>query len=203
MSRRVWLFLYSTPNIVGAVFGLAGLGLFFTGVIKKYWLFIVVGVYVAGLLLTPKNKAVELTLQSELTVEDIRASVETLIAQIRPRVPKEIFAQVERIREAIFALLPTIVDVNSGDHAVYTVRQTALEYLPAALQHYLNLPTAFANLHPLKEGKTATTLLREQLELLATTMEDMVEDFHRNDAEQLLIHGRFLEERFHKANLFT
>ena len=203
MSRRLWLFLYSTPNIVGAVFGLVGLGLFFTGVIKKYWLFIVVGVYVAGLLLTPKNKAVELTLQSELTVEDIRASVETLIAQIRPRVPKEIFAQVERIREAIFALLPTIVDVNSGDHAVYTVRQTALEYLPAALQHYLNLPTAFANLHPLKEGKTATTLLREQLELLATTMEDMVEDFHRNDAEQLLIHGRFLEERFHKANLFT
>ena len=74
---------------------------------------------------------------------------------------------------------------------------------PSCTQHYLNLPTAFANLHPLKEGKTATTLLLEQLELLATTMEDMVEDFHRNDAEQLLVHGRFLEERFHKANLFT
>jgi len=199
----VWLFLYSTPNIVGAVCGLAGLGLFFGGVVKKYWLFIVVGLYVAGLLLTPRNKAVALSLQSELTAEDIRAALETLMAQIRPRVPKEIFAQVERIREAIFALLPTIIDVNSGDHAVYTVRQTALEYLPAALQHYLNLPTAFANLHPLKEGKTATTLLREQLELLATTMEDMVEDFHRQDAEQLLIHGRFLEERFHKADLFT
>jgi hypothetical protein len=33
-------------------------------------------------------------------------------------------------------------------------------------------------------------------------MEDMVEDFHRNDAERLLIHGRFLEERFRKADLF-
>jgi len=106
VTRRVWLFLYSTPNIVGAIFGLAGLGLFFSGVIKQYWLFIVVGLYVAGLLLTPKNKVVELTLQSELTVEDIRASLETLIVKIRPRVPKEIFAQVERIREAIFALLP-------------------------------------------------------------------------------------------------
>src|SRR5215475_7127473 len=118
VSRRVLLFLYSTPNIVGSVFGLAGLGLFFGGVIKKYWLFIVVGLYVAGLLLTPKNKAVELTLQSELTADDIHTSLETLMVKIRPRVPKEIFAQVERIREAIFALLPKIADVNSGDRAV-------------------------------------------------------------------------------------
>jgi hypothetical protein len=51
------------------------------------------------------------------------------------------------------------------------VRQTALEFLPEALQHFLKLPPAFANVHPLKDGKTAKTLLLEQLDLLATTME--------------------------------
>jgi hypothetical protein len=42
----------------------------------------------------------------------------------------------------------------------------------------------------------------EVCEVLATPMEDMVKDFHRNDAEQLLIHRWFLEERFHKVDPF-
>jgi len=51
------------------------------------------------------------------------------------------------------------------------------------------------------EGETAKTLLREQLELLATTLEHLSEDCHRPDAERLLIQGRFPAERFPKAEL--
>jgi hypothetical protein len=31
----------------------------------------------------------------------------------------------------------------------------------------------------------------------------MVEDAHRNDAEKLLVHGRFLEERFRKVDALS
>src|SRR5215510_4127127 len=203
MPRHVLLFVYGTPNIVGALLGLMGLGLFFGGVIQRYWFFIVVGLYVAGLLLTPRSRAVELTLQSQVSAEHVRDALEDLVNKVRHKVPKEILTKVDRIQAAILTLLPKIGDVNSGDPTTYTVRQTALAYLPQALQHYLNLPPAFANFHPVKDGKTAKTLLLEQLDLLAKTMDQVVEDFHRQDTEQLLIHGRFLEERFHKTDLLA
>jgi len=145
----------------------------------------------------------ELMLQGELSAEDVQDALESLVHKIRRKVPKDVLAKVERIKDAIFTLLPRIGDVKSGDHAIYTVRQTALEYLPGALQHYLSLPPAFANFHPVKDGKTAKMLLVEQLDLLANTMEQIVEDVHHYDTEQLLIHGRFLEERFRKADLFA
>lgn len=203
MSRRIVLFLYGSPNIVGSLLGLLGLGLFFGGLIKHYWLFIVIGLYMAGLFLTPRNKTAELTLQSQLAAEDVQDALENLVGKIRRKVPTDVLVQVERIKDAICTLLSKISDVQSGDHAIYTVRQTALEYLPDALQHYLSLPSAFANFHPVKDGKTAKTLLLEQLDLLAETMEQIVEGVHRHDTEQLLIHGRFLEERFRKADLLA
>jgi hypothetical protein len=203
VPRNVVLFLYGTPNIVGSLLGLLGLGLLFGGVIKQYWLFIVVGLYVAGLLLTPRSRAVELTVQSQLSAENVRDALEDLVRKIRPKVPKEILTKVERITLAILTLLPKMGDVNSGDPTIYTVRQTALAYLPEALQHYLSLPAAYANFHPVHDGKTAKTLLLEQLDLLATTMDQVVEDFHRQDTDKLLIHGRFLAERFRKTDLLA
>jgi hypothetical protein len=47
-----------------------------------------------------------------------------------------------------------------------TSRATALDYLLATLQNHLDLPRAYATLHPVKDGKTAHRLLLDQLELL-------------------------------------
>jgi len=44
-KQRILLFLYSTPNIVGSLLGILGLALFFFGVIGRFWLLIVVGLY--------------------------------------------------------------------------------------------------------------------------------------------------------------
>ena len=43
LKRSLLLFLYSTPNIVGCLLGVFGLLSFFAGIIKAYWLFIVLG----------------------------------------------------------------------------------------------------------------------------------------------------------------
>ena len=202
MRRRLLLFLYSTPNMVGSLLGLMGLILYFTGIIKSYWFFIVAGLYAIGVLATPKTPTYDLRLSHQLTVEELRRALEKLVQSIRDKVPPDILTKVQNITASIQDILPRIADVNSGDYNIYVIRQTALEYLPETLQNYLNLPRAFARLHPLKNGKTAQQLLSEQLDLLEAKMREIVEDFHHDDAQQLLVHGRFLEQKFRKSDVW-
>ena len=197
-SQRLLLYLYSTPNIVGSILGLIGLTLFFLGVIGSYWFLIVLGLYGIGVLVTPKSSPSELRLRNELTVDEIRAGLESLVNGIRKKVPKDIFTKVESITNSILQILPRIVDVNSSDYNIYTIRQTALEYLPETLERYLNLPRAYASIHPIKDGKTANQLLLEQLDLLDGEMKAIVQDFYQNDTQRLMAHGRFLQEKFGK-----
>jgi hypothetical protein len=44
-------------------------------------------------------------------------------------------------------------------------------------------------------------LLGEQLDLLDTSMKQ--EDIHRNDTQKLVVHGRFLEDKFRKDDLLA
>lgn len=202
MRQRLLLFLYSTPNMVGSMLGLVGLVLFFGGIIKSYWFFIVAGLYAIGVLATPKSPTYDLRLKNQLSVEELRRALDELIQSIRDKVPQDILVKVQNITVSIQDILPRIADVNGGDYNIHIIRQTALEYLPETLQNYLNLPRAFARLHPLKDGKTAQQLLSEQLDLLDTKMQEIVKDFHHNDAQQLLVHGRFLEQKFRKSDVW-
>jgi len=196
------LFLYSNPNIVGSTLGILGLLLFFSGVIERFWFFIVLGLYGIGVLATPQSPTYELRLQSQLTADEIRQELENLVRSIRKVASKDILAKVESIKDAILEILPKIVDLSSSDYDIYTIRQTALEYLPETLENYLNLPPAFRKLHPVKAGKTPKQLLLEQLDLLDQEMEEIVQDFYRNDTQRLTAHGRFLEQKFKKTDLW-
>ena len=200
-QKRLLFFLYGTPNIVGAVLGLVGLLLFFTGVIGAFWFFIVVGLYAVGYLVTPKNQPIDLHLKSRLDVAEIKGELEHLVASVKNRVSKEVLEHVLSIQRSITEVLPTLTRDGAHTHQAYVVKQTALEYLPETLETYLNLPPAFARLHTVKDGKTAQQLLLGQLELLDTTLKDIVVDLHQNDTDRLLINGRFLEEKFRKSDL--
>jgi hypothetical protein len=199
--RRFLLFIYSTPNIVGALLGLFGLVLFFTGVIGRFWILIVIGLYFIGVLATPKSEVYNLKIQNQLSAEEIRDELENLMRKIRGKAPKEILAKVEGIKDSILQVLPQLVDLSSSDRDIYVIRQTALEYLPETLQNYLNLPRAYANVHPIKDGKTARQLLGEQLDILDREMKEIVEDIYKSDSQRLMAHGRFLEDKFGKSSL--
>lgn len=199
--KQLWLFLYSTPNIVGSALGILGLLLFFTGLIQEFWFLIVAGLYVIGLMVTPRNPHYAFVLRHQLSVAELQQELENLVHTVHKRVPDDIYAKVLSIKESILSILPQIADINSADHNIHVIRQTVLDYLPEALQNYLNLPPAFANLHPVKNGKTARQLLGEQLDLLDKQMKEIVEDIHRDDAQKLIIHGRFLEDKFRDADL--
>lgn len=199
----VLLFLYSTPNIVGSVLGLVGLGSYFLGIVNQFWLLIVVGLYLIGVFVTPKNPTYDLQLRNQLTVEDIRAELEELIRKVRGKLPKDVLERVNSIKNSIVEVLPQIVDLGSSDYNIYLIQQTALDYLPSALQSYLNLPKAYANLQPVKDGKTAKQLLVEQLDLLDGEMKQVVQEVYANDTQQLIVHGRFLQDKFQKSLLDT
>lgn len=200
-KRRFLLFLYSSANIVGSVLGMIGLLLFFLGIIDRYWLVIVAGLYTIGVLATPKSPTYELSFRNQATIDDIRAELEDLARKIRGKVPQEILEKVISIKTSILDVLPQIINLGSSDHNIYLIQQTALDYLPTALENYLNLPKAYANLHPLRGGKTARQFLLEQLTLLDQEMKAVTREIYENDTQKLVAHGRFLQDRFQKSFL--
>ena len=202
--NRLFLFLYSTPNLWGVTLALLGLAAYFLGFINQFWFFIVAGLYGIGFLVVPKNRVEDLKLRRELSVKEVEDELNGLVRKIRRRVSKPVLEKVVSIKGSIVEVLPRISDVNSSvNKNIYIIRQTALDYLPETLENYLSLPSTYRRMHPLKDGKTAQQLLLEQLELLDTQMKEIVLDFNKEDTDKLLAHGKFLEETFKESELFV
>jgi phage shock protein PspC (stress-responsive transcriptional regulator) len=78
----------------------------------------------------------------------------------------------------------------------FEVRKIAFEYLPDTLNQYLQLPSSMAKTQRLNSGKTAEESLNEQLNLLDGALHDLAKSLFEKDAGGLLVHGRFLKEKF-------
>ena len=197
MPERVLLFLYGRRNLVGSVLALLGLALFFAGLVKKFWLFIVLGLYALGYLLTPPKRS-GFASAAGLNTDSIEDALERLSRSMRRKVPADVRDRVEAIRTSILAILPDLRELQGIEHRynVHVVRETALVYLPDLLGRYIKLPAAFARLHKLRDGRTAHQLVLEQLDLLDGEMKQIAVDLHRGDLEALAAHGRFLQEKF-------
>ena len=118
MNRKQFLFfLYSTPNIVGSVLGILGLLLFFSGLIQDFWFLIVLGLYLIGLIATPRNPHYELSLRQQLSVDELRDALENLNNAVQKHLPDDIYAKVASIKVSILSILPQIADINSADHS--------------------------------------------------------------------------------------
>ena len=201
LNRRFYLFLYSPGNILGCMLGLLGLGLFFAGLIKLYWFAIVAGLYALGFLIAPANRRLDLKIDAEMDMADILEALERLAKTVRnKKAAKEIVALVDSIKESIVEILPRLARQEGTPYNAHVIRQTALEYLPDMLETYLALPPAFARLHPLKDGKTATQIFIGQLQLLDAEMNKLAVDILKNDTEALIVHGNFLKEKFQSSD---
>jgi hypothetical protein len=199
MNQRLLLYLYSTKNIVGSLLALVGLVLFFTGLIGALWPVIVIGLYLIGVLVTPGNATVDL--RSGFDPDDIRHALETEVRAVSGRVSPDVLAKVQSIQQIILGILPRSGALPPGSPELFVVQRTATDYLPTALESYLNLPRAYATLHRVQDGKTPQQVLVDQLTLLESKMGEVADDVHRNDTDRLLANGRFLEERFGQSAL--
>jgi hypothetical protein len=83
----------------------------------------------------------------------------------------------------------------------FKVRRIAFEFLPHALEHFLQLPPELAGRHRIAGGRTAAQSLQEQLELLDARLGDLTRSYYEKDATGLLVHGRFLRDTFGEGGL--
>jgi hypothetical protein len=195
-ANPVLRYLYSGKNIVGSTLALFGLLLFFTGVITSlFWPFVVAAMYGIGALLAPGPPQVALA-GTSFDPESIRHSLHRQLDISRAKLSPQAAARLQEIADTIMGILPHYAEFPPGSPDLFVVGRTATDYLPSALQAYLNLPRAYATLHKMPNGKTADEVLDDQLTLIAARMNEVAEAVHKKDSDALLANGRFLEEKF-------
>jgi len=104
---------------------------------------------------------------------------------------------VREIARTITDVLPRAAELGPASRDLFVLQRTADDYLPTALEAYLNLPGGAL----VAGGKTADQVLSEQLDVLAAQMHEVKAAIQRKDSDALVAHGRFLEEKFGSAGL--
>lgn len=198
IGTRLLLWLCGTRNVVACAAALAGPALLFLGVIHQGWVLITAGLYASAYLLTPAPSVIDAHSAQSLPFEAQLAQLDRIIAEVRPQLQTELLQHLDSIRSSIEELLPVLG--AAGDGQLYTVRETVARYLPETLANYVKLPRLFRVTHELEGGKTARTLLLEQLSVLDQEMKKVVSHVAQADAGALLANGQFLKDRFGTAS---
>jgi hypothetical protein len=193
------LYLYSRKNIVASLLGLAGLGLFFVGLIGPVWPAVVIGMYLIGALVTPSDR--RWNLLGGDTPGDLVGMLNHQVAAIRGKVPEDVYQKVVSIQQTLLSILPKIDRLGPGSQDAFVVQKTITDYLPSTLQAYGNLPPAYVSTHRFADGKTAGQVLLDQLTLLDAKLDAVADAVNKNDADALMANGRFLEDKFGGSSL--
>ncbi len=205
--NKFWFFFYGLPNIYGLAFSLIGLFLQAALMISgnalptlfwiPLWIPLCLGLYLLGWIMGwwVQNNQADLQFERTVTAEDIANELKKLSKQVKGRIPDAAYTHVQNIEALVLSVLPHLVSGKFANQDLHTVKQAVFDYLPTTLENYLRLPTAYANMHPLDNGKTAKTLLIEQLVLLDNGLQDITHSIFKNDAQSLLANQRFLQSR--------
>ena len=135
------------------------------------------------------------------TAADLLAAVDRVEAMaVAGTVRPEVLSLLRRVTKTVRETIPRMDRLGGGSTQAYHVMATATDYLPEAIGGYLRLPREWADSRPVDRGKTPLMILVDQLDLLGRTMDRVFDAINRADAEALVIHGRFLQEKFGHAS---
>jgi hypothetical protein len=144
-----------------------------------------------------EEKAADRVIPPPPTEQDILAALNRVNAMLAEgNAPPVVTSRVQRIARTIRDTLPQLRHLGVGTIESYSVMATATDYLPEAVGGYLRLPREWADTRPIDGYKTSLMVLVDQLELLATTMDKILDAANRADAQALIAHGLFLRARF-------
>ncbi len=195
-------YLTSTRHLVGVGLALLGLAAHFLGVLGAWWLPIVAGLYLLGVLVTPARTRIDLQLARESSVDELAAELNRFVRGLRGKVPKELLERTQHIAGQLESILPRLGTLEAqGDPNAYTVRQVISDYLPGTFKNYLNMPPALRGKASARLGRSPDALVAEQLDLLSSTLDSISADTVRGDADAMQANGRFLKEKFGKPDL--
>jgi hypothetical protein len=134
------------------------------------------------------------------TSQDLLEAVDRVEQQAREgKVPGMVQSRLGRVARTVRETVPRLETLGPGSAQAYNVMATATNYLPDAIGGYLRLPRQWADSRPVDRGKTSLMVLIDQLDLLGATMDKVFDAVCREDAQALVVHGRFLAEKFGAA----
>ena len=145
----------------------------------------------------PAPAATTSTVPGVPTADDLLAALDRVEALVAGgAVPGPVSSRVNRVVRVVRDAIPRLDRLGAGSEQAYVVMATATDYLPEAVGGYLRLPREWANSRPVDNGRTSLMVLIDQLDLLARTMDQVLDAVNRSDAAALIAHGRFLTEKF-------
>jgi hypothetical protein len=200
LSGRVVRYLGSRKNVAGSLLALGGLVLFFLGLLGPIWPLVVVALYLIGALAVPSPRRV-LIGNASFDPELVRSALDRLVRRVENRASPDVVAKLREIQQEILGVLPLADQFPPGSEDLFVIQRTATDYLPSALDPYLALPPEYAAMRQVQGGKTPRQVLLEQLQLIDSKMDEVVDAVNQRDTDRLLASGRFLEERFGKGDL--
>ncbi|PXF32754.1 hypothetical protein WH50_02905 [Pokkaliibacter plantistimulans] len=203
MSDRAWRYLYSNSNIAGCLLGIIGMALYFGGIIADYWLAIVLGLYGVGALGVPRSQTWDLRQEMSQKEEQLQDALQKMTRRVKPRLTPGLAALLQELSDNLSYVIGKTAEFNASPFLVHFVTQTVTDYLPTAIQHYLNLPPAYRRLHIVKEGKTSSDLFGQQLQLLQDETLKVIDILHREDINAIEAHSRFLADKFRDYDLLS
>jgi len=126
-----------------------------------------------------------------------RNQLESLHERLRERAGQDTLSTLQRIEEKLtFLIEHSGSSAELFDFKPFEVRKIAFDYLPDTINNYLQLPSQLAQTERLRDGRSAEQVLQEQLQLLDHALADLTRSYFDRDAESLLIHGRFIRDKF-------
>lgn len=204
--QRMWFWFYGLPNILGLLLLLLGLLLQLALMQTPagglpYWLPMCVLLYVLGWIVGwwRQDDNADLHFSQTLDIEATQEALKHMRRQVTGRIPDAAHEHLLNIEKLVLSILPQLMDTQLVSHDLYTVKQTVFDYLPTTLENYLRLPTAYATLHPINAGKTAKTLLIEQLTLIDDSLQQIQHNLFSDDSQALLANQRFLQQRLEQS----
>jgi hypothetical protein len=202
MLDRLLTAIGDRRNVAGLIGAAAGLGLTFGHAIEAGWWAITGGLYAAGFLGTqiiapPRAPATEAAPLTELPA-DLRRIAE----QLGPQLPAPARGHLANILAAVTGIEPKLRAIDPANPSVIAVRQIIADYIPTTLKAYAALPPRVRATARLNDGRTAEAQITDQLALLETQMDNVVDNLSRGDLDALQAQGRFLDEKFRSPDLF-
>jgi len=126
-----------------------------------------------------------------------RNQLESLHERLRERAGPDTLTTLQRIEEKLaFLIEHSDSSADLFDFKPFEIRKIAFDYLPDTINNYLQLPSQLARTERLRDGRSAEQALQEQLHLLDQALADLTRSYFDRDTESLLIHGRFIKDKF-------
>jgi hypothetical protein len=130
-------------------------------------------------------------------IQKLKEKMNELIREYRGVIPFEALEEVIEIKTSVLILLPYLEKLSVGDDDLHNAVKIITNYLPKTLKIYSDLPRDFSKNYKATE-KSAEDILMEQLNIMNSQIQTIINNANNKKLDALIIQGEFLKNKFPK-----